>query len=264
VNDKRNIEAAFARANVPLEITTGSLNRRLVKGGAEIVQLDIGNRRGKETILMNLPEDGDVRVLGGDSDHQQVVVMVKEPEREFVERFWNRVTAKTEDRTRKTPGATRRFLMGMDEQHLFIAQLSESSNATSVKQAHETLRPRTVPKGRKAKKQKVRRTGEWFLIPATLSEIAQVEDHIKVYGVRKKVGIGTGNGRRLAGRPHVVTESVLVGKVGFVRTEFVRGRILHPEHKVVKLKTWHKVQMNTEDRAVVSPAAPRRISRWVD
>ena len=95
MNDKRNIEAAFARANVPLEITAGSLNRRLVRGGTEIVQMDIGHRRGRETILMNIPEDGDVRVLGGNSDHQQVVVMVKEPEREFVERIWNRATMKS-------------------------------------------------------------------------------------------------------------------------------------------------------------------------
>ena len=120
---KQEIEAAFARANVPLNITEQSLNRSLVRGGGQMVQMAIVADRGGETISMNLPdgEDVDVRVLGGDPKEQQVVVMVKEPVREFVERFYNRDTMRTEERTRKTPGATRRFLVGMDECHLFIA-----------------------------------------------------------------------------------------------------------------------------------------------
>lgn len=265
---KKDIESAFARANVPLRIRTQSLNRNIVNGARQIVQMDIGrDTKGNETIRMNIPEDGDVRVLGGDPDHRQVVVMVHEPELKFIEQIWNPTTGKMEARTRRTPEGNRRFLVGMDESHLFIAQLTRS--CTSVKQAHEGLKPRALPKGRKAKRQKVKRTGEWFLTPAISAEIAEIESHIKSFGTRKKVGIGTGNGRQMRGRPHIVTESVTIGRrdTTFVGrdyrgkiigrrttvaegTEFIRGRIIHPDHKVVKLATWHKVAMNTENRAL--------------
>ena len=49
MSDKRSIEAAFAKANVPLEITERSVNRRLIRGGGQIVQMGIvSDRRGNE------------------------------------------------------------------------------------------------------------------------------------------------------------------------------------------------------------------------
>ena len=274
MNDKRSIEAAFAKANVPLEITERSINRRLINGGGgQIVQMGIvSDRRGNEIIQMNIPEgeDIDVRALGADPEHQQVVMMVNEPDRKITEQRWNSGTKRFENATIKVPGGKRRFLVGMDECHLFIAQMPNTAGATSVKQAHEDLRPRGVPKGRKAKKQKIRRTGEWFLTPATSQEIKEIESHIKVYGVRKKVGIGSHLGR-MRGRPHVVSESVVVGfrtqtegptngrhrlVVSRSGTEFVRGRILHPDHKVVDVKVWSRVTMNSENRATGA--------QWVD
>lgn len=266
-NIKKEVEAAFARANVPLRVTERSLNRRVIQGARDIVQMDIGrDGKGNETIRMNIPDGGDVRVLGGDPDHQQVVVMVHEPEIKFVEKVWNAGLNRFDNHTRRTPAGNRRFLVGMDESHLFIAQLT--TNCTSVKQAHEGLKPRAVPKGRKAKRQKIKRTGEWFLFPASPDETAAIENHIKQFGVRTKVGIG--GDRRMRGRPHVVSESVIIGRstktVGdrwlkqiidvTPGTEFVRGRILHPDHKVVKLTTWHRVSMNTENRSADA--------RWVD
>jgi hypothetical protein len=263
MSDKQNIEAAFARANVPLKISERTLNRRIVRGAGQMVEMAIIQGNGGETISMVLPdgEDADVRVIGGDPDLQQVVVMVKEPERVFTERNYNWKTRKHEEVSRKVPKATRKFLVGMDECHLFIAQMNGSAKGTSVKQVHEDLRPREVPKPKQAKKLKIKRTGEWFLIPATKVEVESIEGHTKTFGVRKKVGIGSLMGR-MRGRPHVVTESVIVsvpvrpGSTNVARTEFVRGRILHPDHKVVKLKTWHRVIMNTEDRTAGS--------QWVD
>lgn len=270
---KKDIEGAFARANVPLSITTRSLNRNIVNGARDIVQMDIGRNNKGEVIRMNIPDGGDVRVLGGDPNHRQVVVMVHEPELQFTEQIWNSATGKMENRTRRTPGGNRRFLVGMDESHLFIAQLT--TNCTSVKQAHEGLKPKSVPKGKKAKRLKTKRTGEWFLTEATPEELVAVEAHLKQFGARKNVGIGTGNGRTMRGRPHIVSESVIVGRktqassVDKARrwmvpapvvisegVEFVRGRILHPDHKVVKLAGWHRVAMNTENRALGA--------RWAD
>ena len=274
MSDKRSIEAAFARANVPLEITERSINRRLINGsGGQIVQMGIvRNHRGNEIIQMNIPdgEDIDVRALGADPEHQQVVMMVHEPDRKITEQRWNSGTKKFENTTIKVPGGKRRFLVGMDECHLFIAQMPNSAGATSVKQAHEDLRPRGVPKGRRAKKQKVKRTGEWFLSPASSEELKEIAAHIKIYGVRKKVGIGAHLGR-MRGRPHIVSESVVLGNqtrtegpttgrhrivVSRAGVEFVRGRILHPDHRVVNVKVWSKVTMNSENRAAGS--------QWVD
>lgn len=263
MSDKHAIEAGFARANVPLRISERTLNRALVRGAGQMVEMAIVQTNQGETISMVIPddEDVDVKVIGGDPDLQQVVVMVKEPPRTFVERTWNWNTHKHEERTRKVPEAKRKFLVGMDECHLFIAQMDGSAKGTSVKQVHQDLRPREVPPPKQAKKLKIKRTGEWFLIPCTSQELKDIESHVKSFGARKKVGIGSHLGR-MRGRPHVVTESVVIsqnrpdGLVGRIRTEFVRGRILHPDHKVVKLKTWHRVIMNTEDRSVSA--------QWVD
>ncbi|MGD9727792.1 MAG: hypothetical protein AB7L09_00065 [Nitrospira sp.] len=256
MSDKRSIEAAFAKANVPLVITDRSLNRRLIRGGGQIVQMAIvRNRQGNEIISMNIPDGEaiDVRALGADPEHQQVVVMVHEPARKIVQERFNFRTLKMERETIRVPEGKRRFLVGMDECHLFIAQMRDDAGATSVKQAHKDLRPKEVPAPKQAKKLKIKRTGEWFLVPATSEEIKEIEEHIKLYGSRKNVGIG-GNSRG-RGRPHVVTESVIIRSPNG-QTEFVLGRILHPDHKVVKLKEWHRVIMNTENRSVGS--------QWVD
>lgn len=261
MKDKRAIQAAFAKAKLPLTISEQTLNRRLVRGGGQMVEMAIVPTPQGEQIRMVLPEgeDVDVRVLGADPQHQQVVVLVREPERTFVEQVWNRRSRRHEERAQTVDGATRRFLVGMDECHLFIAQMDEGTRATSVAQAHEGLRPAEVPEPKRAKKLKIKRTGEWFLIPATPAEVEAIAKHSRTFGVRKKVGIGAHLGA-MRGRPHVVTESVVlrrdVGDGQTALTEFVQGRVLHPDHKVVKLKRWHRVIMNTEDRSVGA--------QWVD
>ena len=128
--------------------------------------------------------------------------------------------------------------------------------ATTVKQAHEGLWPKSLPRGRSAKKLKVRRQGEWFFRPASPEARALVEKQAKK-GVVKNVGIGRDR-PGMRGRPHVVSESVLV-LFGEVRTEFVRGKVAHPDHHPLQLHDWHSVTMNTEDRATLS-----RFSSWVD
>lgn len=218
-------------------------------------------------------DEAEVKVLGIDSRINQAVLMVHEPEREFVERVWNPDTRELEDVARKTSEAKRRFLVGMDECHLFIAQLT--SPATSVQQAHEGLRPRSVPAGRAAKKLKIVRQGEWFFQPANGGELERIQRHVARSGVERNVAIGRGRGL-LRGRPHVVSESVLLvvnqsmtpvvrrGRTVGVQTfretlEFVRGRVKHPDHHVVEFYEWQKVFLNTEDRQTLS-----RFSSWVD
>ena len=126
--------------------------------------------------------------------------MVHEPARKIVQSVYDWKTRETKKETIRVPEGKRRFLVGMDECHLFIAQMDDKAGATSIKQAHEALRPSEVPSGRQFKKQKVKRTGEWFLLPATAAEIVEINEEIKNLGSRKKVGIG-GTLGRMRGRP---------------------------------------------------------------
>jgi hypothetical protein len=266
------LEANLARAGIPARVSSRSF-REDVRG--RIVQMDISRERGKEELRISVPEgdETEVKVLGIDPAIQQAVLMIHEPEREFAIRVWNQRKRAFEDQVRRTTEAKRRFLVGMDEQHLFIAQLTRP--ATSVKQAHEGLRPRGVPAGRRAKKIGIVRQGEWFFQPASAEELRAVTRHMKAVGVETNLRIGRGRGA-MRGRPHVASESVLLvtreertpvfhrGKtVGFQTSretiEFVRGRVKHPDHHTIELEGWHKVFLNTEDRQSLS-----QVSNFVD
>ncbi len=76
------------------------------------------------------------------------------------------------------------------------------------------------------------RQGEWFFVPATLEELAWVEEHKQL--VRRNARIGRGRGK-----PHVAQEYLDM---------FARGTVRHADHAPVRLKGWHKVLRNTEDR----------------
>jgi hypothetical protein len=259
-DDVENLEAlktGLARARIPARVSHRAFLGNVT---GRIVQMDILKEKNREELRVSVP-DGDgteVQVLGIDALIQQAVLLVREPEREFVERVWNRDRNRLEDVVRKTSAEKRRFLVGMDECHLFIAQLT--SPATTVRQAHEGLRPRGVPAGRAAKKLGFVRQGEWFFQPASSGEVARVEALAKAGGVARNVGIGRGR-EAMRGRPHVVSESVLVlvSKETRESIEFVRGRVKHPDHRTIELHGWHKVFLNTEDRVLLS-----RFSSWVD
>lgn len=260
------LKANLARAGIPARVS----HRSFVAGvTGRIVQMDILKNNRSEELRISVPDgdEAEVKVLGIDKKLNQAVVMVHEPAKEFVQRIYDQKIGDYRDIVRKTPEEKRRFLVGMDECHLFIAQLS--GGATSVRQAHDQLRPRNVPGGKAAKKRKIKRQGEWFFTPATDAEIEQIDDHIRQNGVEKNVRIGP-RGRWMRGRPHNVTESVVVNvrrrmdgardmTFQAVPVEFVRGRIVHPDHHALHLDGWHKVDMNTENRDGLD-----RFSNFVD
>lgn len=255
------LKANLARAGIPARVSHRSFLGGRVTG--RIVQMDILKSGKKEELRISVPDgdEAEVKILGIDKKLNQAVVMVHEPQREFVEQIYDPVERKHKPIVRKTSEEKRRFLVGMDECHLFIAQLS--GGATSVKQAHDQLRPREVPSGKAAKKAKIKRQGEWFFTPATDSETKRVEEHMAKFGVEKNVRIGP-RGRWMRGRPHIVSESVVITMPGpwpesREQIEFVRGRVRHPDHHVVELGGWHRVNMNTENREGLS-----RFSNFVD
>ena len=177
-----------------------------------------------------------------------------------------------------------KFLCGHDERHWFVAAVPEAASASNVSTAMDALKPPEVLEAQERKriKHKARnlrktnasiRQGEWFFIPAPH---LKVDDHL----VLKDEPLVRG------GKPHVAEylyrrggETVYVsgdypdgltqeqftdlkhqptgqaGWLGRFRTMrrnaqvFVKGTITHPDHKTIRLTTWHEVKPNTETQA---------------
>jgi hypothetical protein len=241
----------FARAGIALEIAERGFVRS-VRGRAQITQIDIGRGAGGERIRCFPSPGAELRVLGVDADEQQVVLSVREPERRFVENVYFRRERIFRDVERVTPAEERRLLIGMDERHLFVAQLSGGDKPTSVRDAHRKLAPAGIPgDAKRRKKAGIKRQGEWFFVPLRAHERQRVVEAAETL-VERKVALGSRNGRRNdRGRPHVVQERVrLLSPDDPLRGEFARGWVRHPEHKTIVLKAWVRVLTNTEDRSV--------------
>jgi anti-sigma factor RsiW len=176
-----------------------------------------------------------------------------------------------------------KFLMGHDERDWFVARVG--AKVTTVLQAKENLKPAEVQqeikrkKVKKAKRNRRRnkafiRQGEWFFLP---SDFIPGKDAI----ISRNEPLVRGGG----GKPHIAQEACRVGgetvavhptlapngvsmdkynrlskenlenswRWRFMTrdaTVYVRGRIRHPDHKTIKLRSWHKVVANTEQRRV--------------
>jgi hypothetical protein len=212
-----------------------------------------------------------VEVEGIDREWRQLVLLVHEPARSFVERLWKRnvqldrtkVKVLDEDGSfvwieRRTDARKRHFLCGRDERQLFICQLPRP--VTTVRDAHAALRG---PALARAKGPAVRQ-GEWFFVPPSRNELAALQSALRELRtvVRIRVPVGPG------GHPHVADELVdvpatLVGDVLVERTLFARGRVRHQDHDTVRLPGWAKVVRNAE------PVADDGLGRmdgvrWID
>jgi len=233
----------FENARVPLRLAYAPFARGVRSG--EIVQMDVQRTpppRIREEILLWPGAGAELFVSGIDADIRQLVLRVREPARRFVERRWDREQKRMVEVERWTTPDPRRFLVGMDESHLFVAQLT--TRATTVADAHAGLRPKVLEQRPEA-----RRQGEWFFVPVTPGELHVVQKAAKRF-THRKVAIGSQLAAR--GRPHVVDQLVRLQSrtAGERPLEFVRGKVRHPDHATIELAEWMRVFMNTEDRAV--------------
>jgi hypothetical protein len=224
--------------------------------------------RGKKYEFWAGREENTVQILNADSDLRQLVLLVKEPGGTIIVKEYDAQKRKLVDKPHRIPKQTRRFLVGFDERDLFMAQLPAAARITTVRQAHEVLRPGNLPGTASIpKKVKVVRQGEWFFYPATEDEKMDIRKLHMV--VKKKARIG-GPGM---GKPHTADEYLeilapvqpaLAGTAGRrwgpVRGEiskmYVRGRVRHLDHETVAFLDWQRVVMNTEDRG--------RRANWID
>jgi hypothetical protein len=178
--------------------------------------------------------------------------------------------------------AKQKFLCGHDERHWFVAAIPESEPVSNVATAQIALKPEEIRTREAAlgvsRKQTSRRRnaafirqGEWFFIPAK-------ELKADPMLILRNEPLSRGNGSK----PHFAEECYRSGgetvyvsakyptglrakeynrlpenerKGGMFRVMqrdaavHARGEIRHPDHATVTLNGWHRVLMNTENRA---------------
>lgn len=188
--------------------------------------------------------------------------------------------------SRDDDGTKHRFLCGHDERHWFVAAIPEKAGSvTDVGRAMEALKPPAVRDAQDRAKLRSRdrmlrrnaayvRQGEWFFLPEPELEVEPI------YILRKEP-LSRGRGSK----PHVAEECYRTGGVPvyvchlhrtgvdedthrlLLREQperyrtvrwtcrlrdpavYVRGRIRHADHKTIRLACWHRVRMNTENKA---------------
>jgi len=259
-----SLVARFAQAGLPLTVLDGPLFGGRGQG-RDIVQLDI-TRRPKESFrLWEGAPDNRVLVTTVDKQLEQLIIMVHEPRRRFEFEVGRhapkpdgaRLVRETKWGSRVyesfTNDTKRHFLAGMDEQHLFIAQLPHS--APTVWAAHVALKGDDVRAAERRVGGKTVRQGEWFFVQPTAAELAEVEELVRARStsIARTIGIAQAANLRRNGRPHVADEVVVVKD-----RVFVRGHVKHPDHATLFLRGWRRTFGNTE--ASSQPAGVL----WVD
>jgi hypothetical protein len=204
----------------------------------------------------------EVRVLDTDSKFKQVLLHIKEPRRVFTVKVQKVVSGRGRhrrfemvDERRETSPTLRKYLMGLDETHYFIAQVPLLGPLNTVKEAHEILRPPQVAYRGKLQ-ESAKRQGEWFFVPATVKENRELRERAKTeWMIARNARIEEGTGR-----PHIADEMQHM-TIKKIRVFFVRGKIKHPDHKTLVLDTWHRVYANRELREISRNAS---VWGWVD
>jgi hypothetical protein len=252
----------FREARLDLELLREPIAtaRRGARGLEQIVQIDIARppRRASERFLL-FPggDENRLEALGVDAPHRQVVLFVEEPSRAFEVRVARGVTLPPrtrivhEDRFARvieqhTPGSKRHFLCGMDEQHLFVAELPYG--VSSVAGAREALRAPEVPSSLRLRGGRIVRQGEWFFLPASVRERADIDAMIRLGKVFRGIGIAQAARLGRAGRPHVADEIVVLTDSGArpIPRIYVRGHVRHPDHRTIALQDFHRTVPNRE------------------
>jgi len=181
-----------------------------------------------------------VEVLGIDGSFKQLVLLVKEPEREyFVKKEMDGELKETKEHTDPTE---RRYLMGMDEKHLFISGLPKGDVST-VEEAHQVLKHAEVVKAEREGRE-VKRQGEYFFVPLTEKE--EEDFMVKVDEWKKRKGkniLRNASLRRNGHRPHCVKRFITMRR-GTKR--YAQGNVTHEQHVPLYLPSWHRIYRNRE------------------
>jgi hypothetical protein len=247
----------FSKARLDLELLREPLAQGRLSGTSDIVQIDIATRHKTAQRFRMFPgsEQNRIEVLGSEPARQQLVLFIDEPRRRFevaLDKRRNprpaarivRETATTFITEQLTAGRKRHFLCGMDEQHLFIAELPRG--ASSTHEARESLRNPSVPSSLKLRGEKIVRQGEWFFVPLQAAEQAVVAAIAATRGALRNIGIAQAAMIPRAGRPHVADEVVVDRSGRGDPRVFVRGGVRHPDHQTVTFREFRRAYPNRE------------------
>jgi hypothetical protein len=253
-----------------------SLRQKFLRIGSRLEVVDLNDQTfAPGTAILNVLEDGDGEFFTLAIDRQQapeVTVLDVQPADRHLLLM-----------TRNGRGDKRKFLCGFDEKGFFAAAIPEVAPVGNVQQAKEALKPPEVQArqvGLKAKFRSRRRNpgfylrqGEWFFTPADIPEPP-------AFLVLKNEPISRGD----RSKPHFCGFLFRTGgtqvwvchrhPTGVSQEEhdriikddpaakrwrwqamtknaeiYVKGSIRHADHKVLVLKGWHRVFMNTEARS---------------
>lgn len=273
------LKKSFSCVPLGLKLLGGPIDPR----SPSIFQMDLQQspRFGEYFRIWPGARDNEVEVLSSDGSWRQLVLRVKEPRRRFFQTVrkdaWTTLAA-VEARARSsdgriisetrrdwqlelwTPADERRFLCGMDDLHLFVAQVREGSTVAEV---HESLKPRQVREAEARWRGSIQRQGEWFFLPLTEDEAERLDAHLKAWprALQSRHPVGPG-GRRL----HLADEVVAIDRR--IRTRhrelrrpevYARGLVIHSDHRDLPLDGWRKVVRNRE----VGAPAQKRLW-WID
>jgi hypothetical protein len=222
----------------------------------------------------------ELEVLASDACLRQVVLRVKEARRRYTQevRRGSRLdAAAVEEQARAaggrilaehregwtlelfTPEEERRYLCGMDDMHLFIAQVE---GGATVDEAHASLRPLRVRVADQRRPGQTLRQGEWFFVPLEEREARELDEHLarSPAAIKHRRPVGPG------ARSHVAEELVRLARrdgprrrARMVERIYARGTISHPDHRPLVLAEWRSVVPNRE-----LGRADRSRVRWID
>ncbi|MHB8969623.1 MAG: hypothetical protein ACYC3X_05600 [Pirellulaceae bacterium] len=262
--DTTLLKTKFEKLGARAKIRPLVRNRWRLSSGPVVI--DVLHDRHGEFFDIQANDTADVEVLDVQSKDRHLLLMVRQP-----------------NQRPGSPDTKAKFLCGHDERHWFVAGVPEKAPVSSVVTAKEALKPdlvRNREQGKRGKRQKrlrrktdvFIRQGEWFFVPAP---DVQVQD--KLILPHEPI-------RRGRGKPHLCEELYRLGGTtvyvckqhpnGLNMVEYrkvlkanpdatkwnwqtmvrdpvvyVRGRITHPDHATIRLNGWHRVEMNTENRA---------------
>jgi len=253
----QDLELWFEKAGVPVKVEHEPLNSvNLSVNNQDIFQMNISTRGKKHKReyfrIFHGHEENDVRVVHADSNKQQVILLVSEPEREYTVRTWDREENDWVYENQKAPGYLRKYLCGYDETHLFIAELpNDLGPINKVVDAHKVLKPKIVAKKEK-KIGKIKRQGEWFFIPINTVEQERINKISSLYWKNERIGPPGGN-------PHIAEKLFEIDE-----EIFVSGKITHIEHKTLRLYGWFKAVKNMEFRGSSPASQIYNGVKWID
>jgi hypothetical protein len=250
-------------------MSTEILRRRFARIGARL-EVEEGPWLGSPLIDVRRDRRGeyfDIRFAGGDREVALEVVDALRDERHLL--------LLVRDGEEKS-----KFLCGHDERHWFVAAIPEDARGVSgvfaamdvlqpagVRDAIRRVRPRDRFKRRNAA---FVRQGEWFFVPEPTLEVRPADvlrdepitrgrgqAHVLEYAYRRGGEVVYVSPRY----PRGISQSAFDALSERSRRQwdwetlvrdaevYAKGTVRHPDHNTIMLHGWHRVLMNTEQRA---------------